>query len=297
MARAVGSGGGEVVSLFPKEQGMRLVKGRPKRVPAGGTVPTPASANGNGKAKTTKARPNQVAQPHRFPSPTTQTSTPSPTPLPLSTGQLHFLPSHRPDSLPVDVVDELSEPRRSWCGDGQRSLTLRGVPAIVRISVDRLRARAENTDADPSINTTLAVCIGAGVQDLYSLPAVQELLGLKREVDLLDSTVAAEGLNVVHGFFSACKISIVDLAAAGSARYTVALAEDLRGYVKGMATGLGVGVGEMSTLCAMDTLQFQADVLPEHRRQMAEAVRAFLRQVRLQVRFGKVLVEELKDGD
>lgn len=195
-------------------------------------------------------------------------------------------------SPPFDVVNELSVNRDDYVGNDP--FTISYVPSFLRTCIDRVRARVVSV-SKPGLAITCACCITYGIRLISHHPDIKELLRLKEQLDLIDSSnINMDDLEELAAWFRSFPITVPSHSAYTARKHNIYLPEHLKLELFDLGSELGTGGTSLATLAIMVTMADQTRViLAEHAELLNYSIDAFLRRVQIRVKVGTALLESL----
>lgn len=176
-----------------------------------------------------------------------------------------------------DVLYELAQHKGRYTG-GDQALGFRYFPDRIRTSLDRLRTRCE---WEASLSSVVSACIDYGVQILKNNEALENLLEVKRDIDMTDN-IEAKYLHELAGWFRQFPWSY-----ESGKRMLVQVPEFVKSEIDVFSGKIGMFSYSLAILAITVTLSTQPAVLEADRKDFTLAVERFIRQAEVRAAVGK----------
>ena len=190
----------------------------------------------------------------------------------------------------VDIVDELGLNYRQYYVEnepGANWLNITSLPGFMRTTLDKLKAKVSRSRT-PGIHPTLCCCIYYGLPIIQSNRHVKELLAEKRRFEEMEQEGSPR-----EEFVSQYFRSPLDVGIESGKRQNVAVPEELKKNIAGLAINTGVTESSLGILSTMAILAGQHEVAPNYQKQFSDKVEQFYSLVEMKVIGAKAMVDKL----
>lgn len=191
---------------------------------------------------------------------------------------------------PIDIIEELGANYSLYCvpkAPGVDWVNITSLPGFMRTTLDKLKAKVRLARI-PGIHPTLCCCMCHGLPIIQSNKHVKELLRVKQSFEKMEQEGTPR-----EEFISQYFRSPLDVGIESGKRQNVAVPEELKKSIAGLAMNTGISESSLGVLFAMAILAKQPEVPANYQERFSDKVELFYSLVEMKVIGAKAMVDAL----
>jgi hypothetical protein len=210
--------------------------------------------------------------------------------LPLGKRQERQLSGPKNDDMRVNILEVLEADFSQYYiakAPGVQWVNITALPSFLRTTLDKLKAKVD-LPREPGIQPTLCCCISHGLPILQAHEQVVALHDVKRRFNEMEQA-GTPSEEFIAQYFRA----IFDVGIPKGKRQNVAVPDDLKRQIQGLAFNLGTTESSLAVLSAYAVLSTQSEVPTNYQGHMSDKVEEFFQLVGMKVVGAEALVSSL----